>query len=259
MCLNMNKQETERYDQQQHGTHVMSIAMPNLQGTVTLWIIIACVALFVIQALLNLLGIWLYQASYSILGLSRNGLAHGMIWQVLTSPFLHFGLQHLLFNMLSLAFFGGGVEQYLGRGKYIVFSLICALTGSIGFLLFGTATSIGAGYSGVIYGILAASAVLWPNRIIRLFWFFPIKLKWAMLIFGLMLLFLTVQPGKDAIAQSAHLGGAVAGLIYITIWKHWHTQQKQNISDNIRASQPSDTKQKMRKSRSTTIRVPDEL
>jgi len=255
----MNKQETKRYDQQQHGTHVMSIVMPNLQGTATLWIIIACVALFVIKTLLNLLGIWLYQASYSVLGLSRNGLAHGMIWQVLTSPFLHFGIQHLVFNMLSLAFFGGDVEQYLGRGKYIVFSLICALTGSIGFLLFGTATSIGAGYSGVIYGLLAASAVLWPNRTIRMFWLFPIKMKWAMLIFGLMLLFLTVQPGKDAIAQSAHLGGAVAGLIYITIWKHWHTQQKQNISDNIQASQTSDTKQKRRKNESATIRVPDEL
>jgi membrane associated rhomboid family serine protease len=255
----MNKQKTKRYGQQQHGAHVMFIAVPDLHGTVTSWIIVACVVVFVIHVLLNLWGIWLYQASYSFLGLSRSGLAHGRVWQVFTSPFLHFGIQHLVFNMLSLAFFGGDVEQRLGRGKYIVFSLICALTGSIGFLLFGTATSIGAGYSGVIYGILAAAAVLWPNRVIRMFWFFPMKMKWAMLILGLMGLFLAVQPGKDAIAQSAHLGGAVAGLIYITIWKHWHAQQNQNIGGNILTLQPSDTKQKRPKNRSTTIRVPDEL
>lgn len=254
----MNEQKTKRHDHHNY-TNTMYIVMPNLHGMVTLKIIIICIAVFVIQKLLDLLGIWSYQASYSILGLSRNGLVYGRIWQVLTSPFLHFGIQHLVFNMLCLAFLGGDLEQYLGKGKYIVFSLICALAGSFGFILFGTETSIGAGYSGVIFGIFAASAIIWPNRIILMFWLFPMKMRWAMLIFTLMAIFLLVQPGKDAIAQSAHLGGAIAGLICIAIWKKSYIRKEQDINNNIQALRSSNRKEKRRKDRKSIIRVPDEL
>ncbi len=235
----------------------MSIAMPNLRGTVTLWVIIGCVATYVGLALLNLLGIWPRGMSYPVLGLSWVGLSRGMIWQVVTSPVLHFGVSHLLFNMLALAFLGGSLEQRLGRRGYVVFSLACALAGSAGFLLWGSPRAIGAGYSGVVYGVMAACAVFWPDRIIQVFYFFPMKMKWAMLLMALTALFLTVEPGGDAIAHAAHLGGAAMGFVYIKLWQQQERRRRAGAVTTREVFQPSLVSRKRKQT--PPIRVPDEL
>jgi membrane associated rhomboid family serine protease len=233
------------------------IAMPNLRGTVTLWVIVTCVGVYVGLALLNLLGIWPKQLSCSWLGLSRTGLSHGMVWQMVTSLFLHFNVPHLFFNMLVLAFLGVDVEQRLGQRGYVVFSLACGLAGSAGFLLLGHAQTIGAGYSGVIYGVMAACAVFWPDRIICMFYFFPMKMKWAMLLMALTALFLTIEPGDDAIAHAAHLGGALAGFVYVKCWPQREMRKQVVTVAEQEASRPL-VKDRKRK-QIPTIRVPDEL
>ena len=233
------------------------IAMPNLRGTVTLWVIMGCVGVYVTLALLNLLGAWSKQASYSWLGLSRIGLSHGMVWQIVTSPLLHFSVPHLVFNMLVLAFLGVSVEQRLGWWGYVVFSLICALVGSAGFLLLGHGRTIGAGYSGVIYGVMAACAIFWPERIIYIFYFFPMKMKWAMSLMALTALFLTIESSDNAIAHAAHLGGAVAGFVYIKFWQQQETRKR---SITIAEQEVSRPPSKSRKRKSVpAIYVPDEL
>lgn len=202
------------------GGGAVSIAFPNLRGTLTLRVLFACVALYVAQALLALLGIWSREGSYSLLGLSRAGLLRGMLWQPVTSPFLHFGIMHLLFNMLALAFLGVDVERRLGKGRYLLFSAACALGGSAGFLLLGTPRAIAVGYSGVIFGIMAATAVFWPNRMILMFYFFPMKMKWAMALMMVAAIFLMADPGGAGVAHAAHLGGAVVGLALVWAWKN---------------------------------------
>lgn len=234
-----------------------SFAVPGLRGTVTLWVIVMCVGTYVALALPNLLGIWPLGASHSVLGLSRTGLTRGMAWQVVTSPFLHFGVPHLLFNMLALAFLGIDVERRLGGRGYLVFSLACALAGSAGFLLLGSAGAIGVGYSGVIYGVMAACVVFWPNRIIHLFYFFPMKMKWAMLLMALTALFLTIEPGGDAVAHAAHLGGAVGGFICIKLWQRRRMRKRPVAIAQREVLRPP---MKGRKgSRIPPISVPDEL
>ena len=229
----------------------ISVTLPNLRGSMTMLAIYICVGLYVALAVLNLLNIWVYSAAYSFLGLSWGGVTHGFIWQFFSSPFVHGGIQHMVFNMLALAFFGVDIEQRIGRQKYIIFSVVCAVSGMVGYLLLVSTSMPCIGYSGVIYGILAASAVLYPDRIIRMFWVFPMKMKWAMLVLGLMALFLTIQPGQDRIAHSAHLFGAVAGYVYI---KLWHKRKQQHKNGKMQKFSPFKHKKKQ-----PAIRVPDEL
>lgn len=233
------------------------IAMPNLQGTVTLWVIIGCVGIYVTLALLNLLEVWSKQASNFCLGLSWIGLLNGMVWQIVTSPLLHLNVLHLVFNMLVLAFLGVGVEQRMGRLDYVVFSFTCALAGSAGFLMLSHIQTIGAGYSGVVFGVITACAIFWPDRIIRVFYFFPMKMKWAILLMALTELFLTIESSEDAIAHTAHLGGAVVGFVYIKFWLYQETRKQSIDVTEQKVSWPSSKNRKKKKI--PAIRVPDEL
>jgi membrane associated rhomboid family serine protease len=235
----------------------VSIAIPRLQGTVTFWVMAACVGVYVALALLNLLGVWSRQSSYSWLGLSWAALSRGMLWQLFTAPLLHLNVQHLVFNMLVLAFLGIGVERQLGRWQYVTFSIFCALAGSAGFLLLDHGRTIGAGYSGVIYGVMAACAIFWPHRTIRMFYVFPMKMKWAMLVMVLMSLFLAAEPGADAVAHAAHLAGAAAAFVYIKIWQR-HRVRRQSIPVVVRERHRRGVKPQGR-DRAPVIRVPDEL
>src|ERR1700678_1816402 len=46
--------------------------------------------------------------------LSLTGLEHGYVWQLLTFQFMHSGFLHILFNSLTIFFFGRTVETTLG-------------------------------------------------------------------------------------------------------------------------------------------------
>ena len=159
--------------------------------------------------------------------------------------------------MLALMFLGGDIERRLGRGAYLFFSMICLLGGSVGFLLLGSADAIGAGYSGVIYGLMAACAVLWPDRVIYIFYMFPMKMKWAMLLLALTALFLTIEPGDNAIAHAAHVGGALGGFLFIKLWLP-ERRLKQNAKLAGDTS-PTDHTTKRKTRRSLTVRVPKQL
>ena len=54
-----------------------------------------------------LFGDW----AYFHLGLEGSAVLHGEIWQLVTYSFLHFGVLHILFNMLALWMFGAQLEQ----------------------------------------------------------------------------------------------------------------------------------------------------
>src|ERR1051326_4696285 len=54
-----------------------------------------------------------------------------MIWQVFTYMFVHFGLMHLLFNMLALWMFGMPIEQSWGTRRFLRFYFICGVAAGI--------------------------------------------------------------------------------------------------------------------------------
>ena len=77
-------------------------------------------------------------------------------------------------------------------------------------------TTVGA--SGAIFGLLLAFGMIFPNAMIYLYFFIPIKAKWFVIVYAIIELVSGIRGG-DAIAHFAHIGGMLFGLILILYWK----------------------------------------
>ncbi len=147
---------------------------------------------------------------------------HFYPWQLITYQFMHGGFTHIFFNMLALWMFGVEVEYFFGSRKFIYFYLLCGIVAGIFQLflppLFGEALAPTIGASGAIFGVLVAFAMLFPDRYIFIYFLLPIKAKYLIPLYILMELYFA-DTGGGNIAHLAHLGGALAGFIYVMIDK----------------------------------------
>jgi membrane associated rhomboid family serine protease len=138
------------------------------------------------------------------------------IWQLFTYIFLHGGLTHLLFNLLALYMFGGELESYWGSNKFLKFFLFCGIGAGICTVVLTPYQFVPViGASGAIFGILLAFGWLFPNRLIYIYFLFPIPTKYLVIIYGLIELFASAQGTGGGIAHLTHLGGLLFGLIYM--------------------------------------------
>ena len=220
--------------------------------SVSLFTVWVCVGLFLAIGILAALGIASRDTMVSFLALSRVGiLRHGLLYQFVTAPLLHPGVAHLLFNMLALGMLGPAVEQAMGRRRYVGFSLACALVSMAGFLVLSRdPRALVMGYSGVIFGLLAAHAVYFPNHRLMFCLFFPMKMKHAVLILAAIELYLTISPERAGVAHSAHLFGALAGLgcVRLAQWQDAHGRSPGESGRKSRARvSPSARRQKIPK------------
>lgn len=157
-------------------------------------------------------------------------------YQLVTYMFIHGGILHLLFNMLTLFFFGNEVEDRLGINKFIVFYAVAGLGSGIFHLIFyqllGTpAPAIGA--SGAIWGVLMAYLIFWPTRKIRLFFIAPVS-AWILISFVLLLEILSI--GKlSGTSHLGHVGGAFFGAAWILLLKYF--ESRQNLAKTIRKNE----------------------
>jgi membrane associated rhomboid family serine protease len=140
-------------------------------------------------------------------------------WQFVTYLFLHAGLGHIFLNMLALWMFGMELENLWGSKRFLIYYLACGIGAgvmqSIVMAVTGS-TSPTVGASGAIMGVMTAFGLIFPDRIIYFNFFFPMKAKWAVLIFAGIDLFsgISSSPG-DNVAHFAHLGGALVGFIIL--------------------------------------------
>ena len=76
------------------------------------------------------------------------------------------------------------------------------------------------GASGAVYGILLAFGMMFPNMLVYIYFLFPIKAKWIVILYGALELFsgISSNPG-DNIAHFAHLGGMIFGFFLILYWR----------------------------------------
>lgn len=82
------------------------------------------------------------------------------------------------------------------------------------------------GASGSVFGVLLAFGLMFPNSLIYLYFFIPIKAKWFVIIYGAIELFSGVANMQgDNVAHFAHLGGMVFG--YALLY-YWENKQKRN-------------------------------
>ena len=151
-----------------------------------------------------------------IFGLTPSLVKEGYIWQLATYMFLHGGLFHILFNMFALYIFGGDIERAWGTKEFIKYYFITGIgAGVASFLLSFNASTTTIGASGAIFGLLAAFALMFPDRIIYLYFLFPIKAKYMALLFGGIELLASFRYTGDGIGHFAHLGGMLVGYLYL--------------------------------------------
>ena len=143
-------------------------------------------------------------------------------WQIVSYSFLHGSFEHLFFNMLGLWMFGSELEQVWGRRRYLQFyfaSVVAAalMQLAVNAMLGSAGPTIGA--SGGLFGLLLAFAMLFPNRIILLFFVIPMKAKYLVALYGLVELYQGVYVMNSGVAHFAHLGGMLGGLLTIRYWR----------------------------------------
>ncbi len=191
-------------------------------------IMIINAAMFLAQ---ELAGIFAPGVIEPLLGLNHQGLAGEFrLWQPATYMFLHGGWFHIIFNLIGMWMFAGELENHWGSRmffKYYMFAgvgagiFIAAMNYMIqlryaGFLPAYQPTTIGA--SGALYGLLLAFGMTWPNREVLLYFLFPVKMKYLVIIFGLIEFFGTLSsiqsPGGN-ISHIGHVGGIVSGLVFL--------------------------------------------
>lgn len=156
----------------------------------------------------------------AIFGLNSYAVLHGMVWQLVTYMFLHSTryLTHILFNMFALWMFGRDVESVWGTRSFLRFYFFTGVgAGVLSFLtsLGSPVTTIGA--SGAIFGILVAFGMMFPNRIVLVFFLFPMRARNFVILFGFLELWMTLTAGPygGGIARFAHLGGMLFGYLYV--------------------------------------------
>jgi membrane associated rhomboid family serine protease len=150
---------------------------------------------------------------------------------LITSMFIHGGLLHLAGNMLYLWIFGNSIEDYLGRFRYLLFYLFCGVAAALTHTaVFPDSMVPMIGASGAISGVLGAYLITFPKtRVVVLIWFL-LFLRFvripAILVLGLWFL-LQVQGGfgslagqQEGIAFFAHIGGFVAGILLVLLFRH---------------------------------------
>ncbi|HUP53117.1 MAG TPA: rhomboid family intramembrane serine protease [Longimicrobiales bacterium] len=144
-------------------------------------------------------------------------------WGPITYMFLHGDLMHLAVNMLVLFFFGPPLEARWGEREFVRFYVVCGLGGVVLSFVFQPAWVVGA--SAAMYGLMLAFAMNWPNVPIYVWGIFPVQAKYLVGFLAVVAL-LSATSGAEGsnVAHFAHLGGLVAGFLYLKA--DWRTSNK---------------------------------
>jgi membrane associated rhomboid family serine protease len=156
------------------------------------------------------------------LGLRRVASEPFYPWQLVTYGFLHGDFMHIFFNMFALWMFGMQVENTMGTRRFLGYYFVCLVGAGIVQLVAVWATGSFAptvGASGAVFGLLLAFGMFFPNQPIYLYFLFPIKAKWFVIIFGALELIYGVSNVQPGVANFAHLGGMVFGFLLIEYWR----------------------------------------
>lgn len=155
----------------------------------------------------------------------------GELLTPLSAMFLHGGWGHILGNMLYLHIFGNNVEDMLGRGRYLLFYLVCGVLSFFTQLVFQPYSMLpNVGASGAIAGVLGAYFLLFPRArvltLVPLLFFFPVVEIPAFFFLGIWFLLQffggaatigRAHANAGGVAWWAHVGGFIAGMLLLKL------------------------------------------
>ena len=173
---------------------------------VTVAILVVLVVIFLAEVRVGALAS--REAILAMGALARERVAAGEYWRLLTAPWLHGGVDHLVGNGIALFILGMLCEAAFGHAQFVVLYVLSGLAGSVVSLAVSVGPSVGA--SGAIFGLQGAAIVLFrlhrDRLLVRDRRVGFVLLVWAIYTIagGLM------QPFID---NGAHIGGALGGAL----------------------------------------------
>ena len=173
---------------------------------VTVVILVVLVVTFLVEVRVGALAS--REAIVAIGALARERVAAGEYWRLLTAPWLHGGVDHLVGNGIALFILGMLCEAAFGRAQFVLLYVLSGLAGSVVSLAVSAGPSVGA--SGAIFGLQGAAIMLFrlhrDRLLVRDRRVGFVLLVWAIysIAGGLM------QPFID---NGAHIGGALGGAL----------------------------------------------
>lgn len=141
-------------------------------------------------------------------------LGNGEYYRLLTSIFMHFGINHIMNNMLILFILGDNLERALGHVKYLFFYLFCGVGANIVSMLVNMGefrNVVSAGASGAIFGVIGGllyAVIINRGRLEDLSTRQLVVVILCSLYFGL------TSTGVD---NAAHISGLIIGIIMCII------------------------------------------
>lgn len=136
-------------------------------------------------------------------------------WTVVTYMFTHHDPLHILFNMLTLYWFGQIFLYRCTPRQLLALYLMGGLGGALLYIVWGnvlgvTATLLGA--SAAVMAVVIADAMLMPDFEIGLLLIGRVKLKWVAA--AMVILFALGLVGNNAGGHVAHIGGILVGFLF---------------------------------------------
>jgi len=193
--------------------------------SVTAWLTIVLVAVFALQSINQ---VYLRTPVEGWLSLTNYGLSHGWLWQLFTFQFLHAGLFHLIFNLITFWWLGHFCEGLLGTRRFLLALFGCGAVGGVlqGALMLAFPAYYGVtvvGASAGVSGLLAIFALCERDSEVRFNFILPIRAIWLLWVSLAISLFFTLvpAPAEQGVAHAAHLGGLLAGMAWVKLgWHH---------------------------------------
>lgn len=178
---------------------------------------------------------FLYQVSLDEFSLNHFVAEYGLVprrlqlTDLVTNIFLHGGWWHLIGNLWFLWIYGDNIEDILGRGKFLLFYILCGVAAGLVHVLFNLDSRVPTiGASGAIAGIMGAYLVKFPHsRIVTLvpviIFFTTMEIPaWLILLYWFVLQFFSgvgtigqSHLNQGGVAWFAHVGGFLAGIALI--------------------------------------------
>jgi membrane associated rhomboid family serine protease len=137
---------------------------------------------------------------------------------VITCGFVHADFGHLIFNSLTLYFFGPNLERTMGTARFVALYFIGLVISSLGtvYKQRNNPDYASLGASGAILAVLFAYIVYYPTNMLYLYFAIPIPA--VLFAFGyLAYTWWASGQSRDRINHDAHLDGALTGLIFVGV------------------------------------------
>ncbi len=131
-------------------------------------------------------------------------------YRLVTSLFLHFGIEHLLNNMVMLGALGWNLELETGKIRFLIIYFFGGIGGNLCSLLFHQSIGndvVSAGASGAIFGLMGALVFVVIKNRGRVG---NLNGRGIIVMVALSLYFGLTSSGVD---NAAHIGGLICGFL----------------------------------------------